>query len=219
MKILQILVLVLFISALVFGQNKIKLSGVVTDENKGIIPNTVIMATNQKGDRFKTVSDQEGFYELLLPDGIYRFEADTQNPGFEKILIEQFKITIDRAFENELAYKKFDIVIKVDKDFTEKYGTSLTSDTNTVLTGTIYDQQGAVIPNVEIYLKNEKGKEYKVKTNNEGIYIIKIPAGVYDVEFQHNFFKSYKVKKYLISPSYKGKVFFDVSLVGKQVSG
>jgi Carboxypeptidase regulatory-like domain len=63
--------------------------------------------------------------------------------------------------------------------------------------GTITDLAGAVIPNAEIYLINDKTKqEIKIKTNKDGDFKLKdLPDGIYSARFSAANFKEYKISK------------------------
>lgn len=63
--------------------------------------------------------------------------------------------------------------------------------------GTITDLNGAVIPNAEISLINDKTKkEIKINTNDEGDFKLKdLPEGAYSARFFAINFKEYKIKK------------------------
>lgn len=215
MKVLQTVIFILTFSFAALGQNQMILSGVLVDEGKAAIPNTTITATDKKGNQLKTVTDQNGFYELALTDGIYKIEADTNNPGFEKLTIEEFNAVIDRVFKNQTAYKKFDIVIKVNRDFTEKYGTRLFSDSipGTInVSGSIYDQQGAVILGTKITFKSKQEIEYIVRPNMEGNFSINLPVGIYQIEATANGFRKFRQSNYRVVASHKRKMFFDIVL-------
>lgn len=50
---------------------------------------------------------------------------------------------------------------------------TLANAQKSILSGTIYDQDGAIIPNAEVKLKNKKNKIYKAKTSDDGVYEIR----------------------------------------------
>lgn len=105
MKILQILVLTLVLLVLTVGAvaQKAVLSGTVYDANGAVIPETKITATNEKGEKFETVSNSEGIYILNLAFNQYdtRKSADFEiaeyeitverEKGFEKFVLKKFK--------------------------------------------------------------------------------------------------------------------------------
>lgn len=83
------------------------------------------------------------------------------------------------------------------------------------LTGTVYDQQGAVIPGTLVKILDKNKKEYLAKSNDEGIYQIDLPANIYSIEVTADGFEKFKINQYRIVLSYKGKQVFDFGLTGK----
>jgi hypothetical protein len=51
-----------------------------------------------------------------------------------------------------------------------------------VLTGAVYDPNGAVIVLGDVMARSLAGKEYQAATNTEGIYKIELPLDVYKIE-------------------------------------
>src|SRR5215216_6408027 len=51
------------------------------------------------------------------------------------------------------------------------------------ISGTVADPQGALIPKADVVIKNnETGAEYKLKTSDEGTYVVaSLPIGIYTV--------------------------------------
>lgn len=96
-----------------------------------------------------------------------------------------------------------------------------------VLTGTVYDATGAVIPGIKVTAIGAKGERFEAETNDEGVYILNLPFNLYDLKAAAGF-KSAKYEiivdlKYLgfekivfrdfkFAPSYKGKMYLDVAL-------
>jgi len=54
--------------------------------------------------------------------------------------------------------------------------------TNTMLFGTIYDTNNAVIANAQVVAQSFEGREYWATSNTEGAYKIELPSGRYRVE-------------------------------------
>ncbi|HEV8592002.1 MAG TPA: carboxypeptidase-like regulatory domain-containing protein, partial [Pyrinomonadaceae bacterium] len=88
-----------------------------------------------------------------------------------------------------------------------------------VLTGTVYDRQGAAIPGVAVSLSDQKGHEFAVRTDDSGTYRIEVQPAFYLIKFERSGFKSIKLKRFYISASYRGSMLLDVSMVEKIVSG
>jgi hypothetical protein len=82
----------------------------------------------------------------------------------------------------------------------------------TVLAGTVYDNQGFIVAGAKIFAKDKIGKIYTARPDNKGVYSIELATGVYDLEFQAQGFKRFKVKKYQIVKATENKMFFDVVL-------
>ena len=61
-----------------------------------------------------------------------------------------------------------------------------------ILSGTIYDANGAVIVGMKVTAINEKGKRFEAVTNDEGIYFLDLPFNLYDPKKSANF----KITKY-----------------------
>ena len=68
---------------------------------------------------------------------------------------------------------------------------------NGVFSGTILDENGAVIPGAQIIITNRKSKEsYRTQTNPEGRFLTAaIPPGLYDFVVKSNGFKNLEVAK------------------------
>ncbi len=103
MKFLQILVLVLGLVIFVNAQ-KSALTGTVYDASGAVIPKAKLIAINEKGEKFETVTNDEGVYVLnLLFQSIdaktsvdfkvakYEIIVDLENRGFEKFILKDFK--------------------------------------------------------------------------------------------------------------------------------
>lgn len=70
-----------------FGQSNLaSISGIVTDQQGGVIPNAAVVATNtETGVQTKVQTNGAGFYRLQnLPIGVY--DVSVEHPGFRKYL-------------------------------------------------------------------------------------------------------------------------------------
>lgn len=95
-----------------------------------------------------------------------------------------------------------------------------------VLSGTVYDANGAVIPETKIIAINEKGERFKTETNNEGVYVLNLPFNLYDTKNSAHFkiakyeiivdrergFEKFVLKDFKFVPSYRGKMNLDIAL-------
>jgi hypothetical protein len=76
----------------------------------------------------------------------------------------------------------------------------------TELEGKVIDQGGAIIPLAKIVLTNSKGKKFASITDEDGEYLLRIPAGTYTVEAEYTEYRAwekFKVEKYEIAPTRK----------------
>jgi hypothetical protein len=66
--------------------------------------------------------------------------------------------------------------------FGQTTGSSQAVGAKVVLTGTVYDINGSVIPVSHLVARSFAGKEYQATTSDEGIYKIELPLDVYKIE-------------------------------------
>ena len=103
MKVLQILVLIFGLVVLVDAQ-KSALTGTVYDASGAVISKAKLTAVNEEGEKFETVTNDEGIYVLnLLFNSVdtktsvdskvakYEITVDMENRGFEKFVLKDFK--------------------------------------------------------------------------------------------------------------------------------
>lgn len=88
---------------------------------------------------------------------------------------------------------------------------------NAVLSGSVTDEHGAIIPDTKIEVSGENGKQYQVSTNYEGVYRIEIPCGLYKISVSRLPFTKLVLSDYWIPPH--GSMRLDVALrcVGCQI--
>jgi hypothetical protein len=55
-------------------------------------------------------------------------------------------------------------------------------DKKVVLTGKVYDINGAVLMSSQVMAENSAGKEYQATTNREGVYKIELPIDIYAIK-------------------------------------
>lgn len=103
--VLATLLLLLTLAAIANAQpdNIVVLSGTVYDQVGAVIPNTKIIALNDHGESFVTVTNEEGVYKLelkfvrygskkTLKAATYEITADRANTGFKKTILKDFKV-------------------------------------------------------------------------------------------------------------------------------
>ncbi len=198
MKVLQILVLIFGLIVLANGQNAEKifvLSGTVFDSAKAVVPATEVIAENKDGRNFQTTSDENGIYRLSIPYGEYTviFNKD----GFKKSIYTNVNNLL-------LPERKLEVNLEVGS-CSDCNGEMILDDevetknkTNKIyLRGIITDQVGAVIQKAKIEIRGNKQK-LTVATDENGLYEISLPEGIYTIEFEAPGHKSYKIKDYRI---------------------
>lgn len=88
------------------------------------------------------------------------------------------------------------------------------------LTGTIYDQQGAVIVGAKVIAK-ANGKVFEAVTNREGFYFLTLPFNPYepgsrptryDITAESRGFLMSTIKAYIFVPAYTGRMSLDIAL-------
>ena len=87
-----------------------------------------------------------------------------------------------------------------------------TSKEKTVLTGIIYDDLGAVITNAKITFRGTDNKEKVITPNDDGVFEINLSSGNYIIQVESPGFQVFKLEKYRVAPSYKGKMNLDIVL-------
>ncbi|MEP6903933.1 MAG: carboxypeptidase-like regulatory domain-containing protein [Actinomycetota bacterium] len=78
------------------------------------------------------------------------------------------------------------------------------------LSGTVFDETGAVITQTKVAFTSKTGKVFNTVTNQDGIYQIELNEGNYLIEFYKEGFKPYKFENYKLA--FRSKMQLDVSL-------
>lgn len=86
-----------------------------------------------------------------------------------------------------------------------------------ILSGKVFDRNGAVVVGSEVSLVGDKGSSFGAVTNDEGIYRVDLPAGFYHLRIRANGFSTFSLECYQI-PS-EGRVNLDVTLKVNNESG
>lgn len=79
-----------------------------------------------------------------------------------------------------------------------------------VLSGTVFDGQGAVIQRTKITFTDQSGKEFIALSNDDGFYKIELNEGKYKIEFSQDGFQSTIIDTYKLA--FKAKMQLDISL-------
>ena len=85
-------------------------------------------------------------------------------------------------------------------------------DKKVVLSGTVYDANGAVITSGHVLAQNSAGKEYRATTNGEGVYKIELPIDIYAIKVGAPGFCSSRVRFFRVRNSPSGATSLDVVL-------
>ena len=102
--------------------------------------------------------------------------------------------------------------------------TVLANAQKAVLSGTLYDATGAIIPKEKVTATNERGEKFEALTNDDGVYSLSLPFNktssadfriakfeiVVDLEYRG--FEKFSVRDFKFIPAYSGKMIFDIAL-------
>jgi hypothetical protein len=83
---------------------------------------------------------------------------------------------------------------------------------DTALRGSIYASNGALIQFAEVKAKSKDSKEYSSRTNEDGVYELNLPIGIYTIEFNAINFEPVILKNYRVIKSSGQKMHLDISL-------
>jgi hypothetical protein len=91
--------------------------------------------------------------------------------------------------------------------------------TSGILTGTVYDQQGAICPGIRVTLKGQNKKQLVTETDGKGEYRIEAPVGFYSIRFDTSTgnWLPIKFKKYFLASAFSGSMKLDIALQGKAI--
>ena len=91
-------------------------------------------------------------------------------------------------------------------------GSSQNVDKKVVLTGKVYDINGAVIMSSQVVAGNSAGKEYRATTNDEGVYKIELPIDIYAIKVDAPGFCPSRVRFFRLRNSPSGVMPYDFVL-------
>ena len=123
-RLVQFLLLVALVSLASGQQNNAELSGVVTDQSGGVLPNAKITAVQVATNTQRaTHANGAGFYTVSqLPPGSYKLAA--AQPGFETEVREDVQLTVGQQ-------AKLDVAMRVGQVTTEAVVSSGLSEVET----------------------------------------------------------------------------------------
>lgn len=93
MRFLYVSILVFCFASLTNGQ-KTKFCGIITDEVGAIIPSAAIEGKSSKGEKFKTVTNSKGQFEIEVVDGIYKILIKAES--FKKAVLKDQKLPLQQ---------------------------------------------------------------------------------------------------------------------------
>lgn len=80
------------------------------------------------------------------------------------------------------------------------------------LSGEIYDENGAVIPNVKVTATNKQNQVFQTKSSEDGSYQLKLLPDIYIIEFEGTAFIKFRIEGFKVINSYKGSIQRDIIL-------
>lgn len=200
MKFLRILFLIFGLAVFANAQDKEKsfiLSGTIYAP-KTVVAETKITAENKDGQKFQTISDEKGVYKFSIPLGEYKLSYCKDG----------FKLTTIN-FENvSLSEKTFDVNLEVGN-----YPCNEKINQNSLI-GRITDDYGNLISKAKIRAIGKK-QNFNAETDENGLYKIALPIGIYTIVFEASEHKSYKIKGYRTTS--KQPMRLDVALKAKSI--
>ncbi|HEX8491663.1 MAG TPA: carboxypeptidase-like regulatory domain-containing protein [Pyrinomonadaceae bacterium] len=82
-----------------------------------------------------------------------------------------------------------------------------------ILTGVVYDINGAVIIyDTTVVARDSKGRKYEAATNDEGVYRLELPLGLYRIEVSANGFCPEQAERFRVVNSTHGRMSLDFVL-------
>jgi len=220
MKVLQVLVLIGLVCSFSFSIKaqadcRYGLKFFVQDEAGKIIENAKLELVSLD-NRLKLPS----YVRLIRMDNAYLFTSSagtTVDGDFQvNISAEGFEIHQQKVNFPVCKIQDFDINLK-----------PLAKEQNiSILSGSVYDANGALIIKAKVTAINEKGEKFETLTNDTGIYVLNLPFNLYDtsksvIDFkiakyeiivESEYFEKFIIKDFKFVPSYKGKMNLDFAL-------
>ena len=91
-------------------------------------------------------------------------------------------------------------------------GQSQQTQTTMTLTGAVYDWNGSVIVVTKVSARDRDRKSFEAATNDEGIYKLQLPLGLYDLEATAHGFCPGSVKGFRVVNATHGRMSLDFVL-------
>jgi hypothetical protein len=97
-----------------------------------------------------------------------------------------------------------------------------------ILSGTLYDANGAVIPKEKVIAISNTGEKFEALTDDNGVYSLSLPFNSYNaktssanfriakfeivVDLEYRGFEKFSARDFKFVPAYSGKMIFDIAL-------
>lgn len=221
MKFLQILVLVISIFGLSSSINAqacivVLFTVNLTGENGEVIENGQFEFFDGVHNIYATWDKEKGAYQgsfglCATLDHRKRIPLRISAEGFE---------TVEKVIDLSERERNFTINLKR-RETLVKNGFK----NQAILSGTVYDANGAVIPETKVMATNEKDERFETITNDEGIYVLNLPFNLYDtrksadfkiakytISVEQKHFEKFVLKDFKFVPSTNGKMNLDIAL-------
>lgn len=182
------------------------LSGNVYDANGSLIVQAKVTAINERGEKFETLTNDEGIYVLNLPFNQYnskdnfkiaKYEITVTKEGFEKNLMRDFKFVPSSKSKMNLDFA-LDVSVKINPILIDSRNEKIKKEISSLVKGLVTDESGAVVPFLTIDFKDINGKIIETKSDDRGEYTIKLPQGVFiisaKIEVKSLLLKSKEIK-------------------------
>ncbi len=87
-----------------------------------------------------------------------------------------------------------------------------TKDKTTMLSGTVYDDNGAVVPEAVLIVQGSDKIEQRAETNSDGFYQIVLKPDNYYIQVNRPGFKTFKIETYRVGQFYDSRLALDIVL-------
>ncbi len=181
MKVLQILILTALVCGFNFSVNaqadcRYGLKFSIQDESGKVIENAKLELAGLDGK-----SKLPSYVKLIRLGGAYVFTSwagQTVNGNFQLIV---------SADGFEIYKQKVNFPICKIENYNVKLKRTTDKQNSSVLSGIVYDANGAVIVGAKVIATNEKGEKFQTLTNEEGVYVLNLSFNSYDSKTSFNF--------------------------------
>lgn len=184
----------------------------ITDEADKPIENVSIKIVPQQEDDY-TINRK--FVREEKNSAVYRISF---SEGY--FVKGRYKIIISAA-----GYETADALLEFPHCKRQKFEFRLKTGQNrdrSILTGTIYDARGSVVPNAKVSAVSQNGEKFEAASDGEGVYVLNLPfnrypaanfrEARYDITVEMNGFKKTQIDDFVFIPSSTGKMNLDVGL-------